>query len=485
MSKFNSKPTIKTTNKEGHVAYSMTDKSKLVTQVLTSFLNEQKFYSRDDSDMIATIQRVIKQDADFVSRLAVFARREFNMRSVAHVLTAYLAHEPEGKPYTRKTVKGICLRGDDATEVMAFYLSTFGKPIPNSLRKGIEDVFGGFDEYTLAKYKGEGNAVKMRDLLCLCRPAPKDDAQSAMWKRLLEGKLETPMTWETQLSANGNNRETWEKLIDSGKVNYMALMRNLRNIINANPRNIEKVWETIENPVAVKRSRQLPFRFLSAYKQVMGIAGSRGLDALEAAVDASTANVPKLPGKTLIAVDTSGSMTRPVSAKSDMRCGEVGMMLGLIANKICDDSLFYTFDTSIKKYPLSRRAAILDTCVNKTSLGGGTNMDLPFDLMIRNKVKADRIIIISDNECNSGGSWYSRKTVQANADEYRRMVYDGLWVHAIDLMGYGTQQFHGPKTNIIAGWSEKVFNFILLAEQGEGTLEKTIAAYEWDKAKAA
>lgn len=485
MSKFNSKPTIKTANNEGHVAYSMTDKSKLVTQVLTSFLNEQKFYSRDDSDMIATIQRVIKQDADFVSRLAVFARREFNMRSVAHVLTAYLAHEPEGKPYTRKTVKGICLRGDDATEVMAFYLSTFGKPIPNSLRKGIEDVFGGFDEYTLAKYKGEGNAVKMRDLLCLCRPAPKDDAQSAMWKRLLEGKLETPMTWETQLSANGNNRETWEKLIDSGKVGYMALLRNARNIINANPRNIEKVWQTIENPNAVKRSKQLPFRFLSAYKQIQGIAGSRGLDALEAAVEAATANVPKLPGKTLIAVDTSGSMTGLVSAKSDMRCGEVGMMLGLIANKICDDSLFYTFDTSIKKYPLSRRTAILDTCVNKTSLGGGTNMDLPFDLMIRNKIKADRVIIISDNECNRGGSWYIHKTVQANADEYRRMVYDGLWVHAIDLTGYGTQQFHGPKTNIIAGWSEKVFNFILLAEQGEGTLEKTIAAYEWDKAKAA
>ena len=47
-------------------------------------------------------------------------------------------------------------------------------------------------------------------------------------------------------------------------------------------------------------------------------------------------------------------------------------------------------------------------------------------------------------------------------------------------MGYGTQQFAGPKTNIIAGWSEKIFDFILLAEQGEGTLEKTIENYTWD-----
>ena len=69
--------------------------------------------------------------------------------------------------------------------------------------------------------------------------------------------------------------------------------------------------------------------------------------------------------------------------------------------------------------------------------------------------------------------------MQALADEYRRQTGNDLWVHAIDLQGYGTQQFHGPKTNIIAGWSEKVFDFIQLAEQGEGTLEQTITDYQW------
>lgn len=479
MSKFNDTNTIKTTNKDGHVAYSMTDKAKLVTQVLSSFINEEKFYGDNTKEMIDTIQRVIKQDADFVSRLAVYARRVFNMRSVAHVLTAHLAHEPEGKPYVKKTVKGITVRGDDATELMAFYLSTFGKPIPNSLRKGIEAVFAGFDEYTLAKYKGEGKSVKMRDLLCLCRPAPKDDAQSAMWKRLLEGKLETPMTWETQLSANGNNKETWERLIDSGKIGYMAYLRNAKNIINAKPDNIEKFWQTIENPEAVKRSRQLPFRFLSAYKQVGSIAGSRGLDALESAVEAATANLPHLPGTTVIAVDTSGSMGSNVSAKSDIECVEIGVLLGLIANRICDNSIFYTFDTRIGQVQLRRKADILSNVSRIAAAGGGTNMGLPFEVMIQQNVKADRIIVISDNECNSGYTWCNHRTVQSLADEYRRKTGVDLWVHAIDLQGYGTQQFHGPKTNIIAGWSEKVFEFIRLAEQGVGTLEKTIAAYEW------
>lgn len=485
MSKFNTTNTIKTTNKEGHTAYSMSDKSKLVTQVLTSFFNEQKFYSSDDSDMIETIKRVIKKDADFVSRLAVFARREFNMRSVAHVLTAYLAHESEGKPYTRSTINGITVRGDDVTELMSFYLSTFGKPIPNAMRKGINDAFSRFDEYTLAKYKGDGKGVKMRDLAILCHPAPKDEAQSALWKRLLEGTLATPVTWETQLSANGNNRETWEKLIDSGKVGYMALLRNLRNIINAKPRNIEKVWETIENPEAVKRSRQLPFRFLSAYRQVGNIAGSRGIDALESAVEASVANMPRLKGTTVIAVDVSGSMSSTVSAKSDIKCVDIGLMLGLIANRMCDNSIFYTFDDTIKRYPLSRRTNILETVARHNAWGGGTNMGLPFDEMIRNKVQADRIIVISDNMCNMGRTWFNHKTVQTLADEYRRITGNDIWVHAVDLQGYGTQQFHGDKTNIVAGWSEKLFDFIRIAEAGESSLEKAIASYQWEQRKAA
>ena len=142
MSKFNSAVTTKTTNHDGHVAYSMTDKAKLVTQVLTSFINEKKFYGDNTADTIKTIQRVIKQDPEFVSKLAVFARREFNMRTVSHVLTAYLAHEVEGKPFAKNTINGVCLRGDDATELMSFYLTTFGKPIPNSLRKGIENEIG-------------------------------------------------------------------------------------------------------------------------------------------------------------------------------------------------------------------------------------------------------------------------------------------------------------------------------------------------------
>ena len=479
MAKFNQAQTMRTTNRNGHAAYSMKDKSKLITQVLTSFFNEDKFYGDNSADMQETIKRVIAADAQFVAKLAVFARKEFNMRSVSHVLTAYLAHEPSGKAYAKRVIKAICLRGDDATEIMAAYLSMFGKPVPNCLRRGLREVLQGFDEYTLAKYKGAGKKVKMRDLICMCRPQPKTSRQSEAFKKLLENRLESPETWEVVLSANGNSTEVWEKLIDSGKVGYMALLRNLRNILIANPRNLGKVLDKLADPEAVKKSKQLPFRFLSAYKAVEDIATGKVFNALEKACAQSIQNMEKLPGLTVIAVDVSGSMSAAISQKSSIECCRIGALLGLMANKICEDSVFYTFNNMATKVSVSNDAPLLYTASRLTCYGG-TDMDAPFERMMQDGVKADRVIIISDNECNALIVFSSRfRPVQAIADEYRSRSGCDCWIHAIDLQGYGTQQFAGHKTNIISGWSEKALDFIRLAEQGEGGIEKTIEQYEF------
>ncbi len=485
MAKLNENANMRTLKQEGHAAYAMDGRTKLVTQVLTSFFHEDKFYGDNSADMAETIEQTVRTDPAFVANLAVYARRVFHMRSVSHVLLGYLAHAPEGKPYARGAVRGAVLRGDDATEILAFYLNTFGKPLPNSLRKGLADAFGTFDEYTLAKYRARGKAVKMRDVLCLCRPTPRDAAQSDLWKRLLEDRLNAPLTWETQLSARGNTKEVWEALIDSGRMGYMATLRNLRNIIDARPDNLQKVYDLIADPQAVRRSRQLPFRFLAAYKAAQDIAGSRCLSALESAAEAAVANVPRLPGRTVIAVDGSGSMSNNISRRSSVTCAEVGMMLGMMAERICDDSVFYVFDNKIQKCPVSGRTGILYAALHQAQACGGTDMGLPFRKMMEDGVLADRVIVISDNMCNCGYTYGSRKTVQSLADRYRAQTGIDLWVHAIDLMGYGTQQFAGPKTNIIAGWSERALDFILLAEQGAGSLEKTIADYRWEADGAA
>ena len=152
------------------------------------------------------------------------------------------------------------------------------------------------------------------------------------------------------------------------------------------------------------------------------------------------------------------------------------MLLGLLANRICENSYFYTFNNRLVKQAVSSKCNILET-VRVAGCNGGTNMSLPFQKMIDDKINADRIIVLSDN-MNNSGLWGNSPT-QHYADEYRRISGNDIWVHGVDLQGYGTQQFHGQKTNIIAGWSEKVLDFILLAEQGEDSLIQRISNYHW------
>ena len=421
MAKFNTQATTKATNKEGHAAYAMNKKERLVTQVLTTFFGEPKFYGKNDHAIIELARAMAKEEPEFIAKLAVFARQEFHMRSVSHVLTAILAHEPNGKKYIRQLVPAVTVRADDITEILSAYLHFYGKPIPNSLKKGINDAFARFDEYALAKYKGEQNKLKMRDIPRICHPKPISSQQSDLWKRLIAGELQTPYTWETELSAKGNTKEVWEELIDSGKVGYMALLRNLRNIINASPDNIAKVYDTLTDAQQIRRSRQFPFRFLSAYKELKSVAGatSKVFDTLEAAIDASVENIPRITGKTAIVVDVSGSMGSLVSHKSKMTCAEIALLLGVIAARVCDESIFLTFDTQLYRPAVSSRGSILSQVRSIPVQGGGTHMQLPFEYLVKEKIHVDRIIVLSDNQCN----WpYSGGTIQQNADTYRKSV---------------------------------------------------------------
>jgi len=96
-------------------------------------------------------------------------------------LVSELAKSTEGKEYVRRTLNEIIERPDDMTEVLAYYINTYGKPIPNSIKKGLADSFGKFDEYQLAKYNRK-NAVKLKDILCLVHPKAKDEIQNDFGK---------------------------------------------------------------------------------------------------------------------------------------------------------------------------------------------------------------------------------------------------------------------------------------------------------------
>ncbi|WBW98622.1 TROVE domain-containing protein [Oceanirhabdus sp. W0125-5] len=477
MSKFNSNKsgTLKM-NRSGHLAYSMDIKDRLIMAILTSFFNESKFYGDNSEEILEDIRKMIKKDAKFVANLAIYARKEMYLRSISHVLIGELAQSEEGKQYVRRAITEVVQRVDDMTEIVSYTLSNYGKPIPNSMKKGIADAFITFDEYSLAKYNRKKD-VRLKDLLCLTHPKAKTEEQNHMFKRVLEDKLKTLVTWEVELSTKGNNKETWEELIAEKRLGYMAALRNLRNIIKAQPNNLEDIYNFLSDENRVRKSKQLPFRYYSAYNVLRneGLGTSKVYDTLEKAIEYSTKNIETLKGKTMISADVSGSMSCCMSGKSDISCAEIAVLMMAIANHICEETITTTFDTHLYSNPISTRNGIIANANSIPINGGGTNITLPIRYLLDNNIFVDRIIILSDNEINSGYN-----TCQYYVEQYKKKVNPDVWIHAIDLQGYGTQQFHGEKVNIIAGWNEKVLEFIHKAEKGTESLKEKIEKYHFE-----
>lgn len=480
MSKFNSRSVgqAKTTNKAGGSAYQLpSEKIKLVTQVLTSFFNEKKYYGDNSKEIVQTIRNVLKVDAKFIASLALYAREVFYLRSISHVLTAELAHSVEGKQYARRVIARVAQRPDDMTEILSYYMHNFGKPIPNSMKKGLADAFKKFDEYQLAKYNRKQD-VTLKDIVMISHPRPNTAEQATLIKKLLDDKLEVPVTWETQLSAKGNTKEVWEELIASKKVGYMATLRNLRNIINSGATNVEQVYSYIENANAVAKSKQLPFRFFSAYREIqkIGRAGSRPLDTIEKALELSVQNLPKLEGTTFIVSDMSGSMGSGLSERGSVTYANVASLLMSIAHQFCDNAITSVFAESFEVVNVSKSRGILDNMQTFESkrVGYSTNLYKSIKWLIENKIKVDRIVVLSDMQAYS----YDSRNTQSYLDEYRRKINPDVWMHSVDLAGYGTSQFaNNGKVNLLGGWSDKVLEFIKLAEQGTDTLVGRIENY--------
>ena len=183
MAKFNLPNTNKIFNRSGYPAYQMQLKEQLVTAALTSMFGEPKYYGSTDNDIVVLAQECAGTDPAFLCRLACYARKVGNMRSVSHVLTAViarLAHE-----YTRRAVRGVVLRPDDITEIMACYAALYGKPFPNAMKREIAEGIQQFDEYQLAKYNGGSRGLKLRDVLRITHPKPGTPLMDGIFRRIL------------------------------------------------------------------------------------------------------------------------------------------------------------------------------------------------------------------------------------------------------------------------------------------------------------
>ena len=282
-----------TTNHEGALAWRMTPEWELYTTVVTTMGVEDKFYEGGEERVRRIADLVRKVEPEFVAQLAVYTREEMHLRSVPLLLLVELANCHQGDSLVSKAVGRTIQRADEITELLMCYLWRTGKSdlsgLSCQLRKGLAEAFNKFDEYQFAKYNRKNRKVTLRDALALVHPKPKDDRQADIFRKIKSDTLETPVTWETELSAVGQRhfdseeekeeakREVWRKLVQSHRLGYMATLRNLRNMLKLgmDEETIQMACDYISNPEAVRKSKQLPFRFLSAFLELMDTSDLR------------------------------------------------------------------------------------------------------------------------------------------------------------------------------------------------------------------
>ncbi|MDO7875789.1 TROVE domain-containing protein [Hymenobacter sp. ASUV-10] len=497
---FFSRNNAQTVNHAGAEAYVLTPQLELYAAVATASLNDQ-YYEKADTRLLRLRELIAKNNPQFVAQLAVYAREQLHLRSVPLVLAVELARIHNGDSLVARLMGRVVQRADEITEILAYYAQanarsgrkTLGR-LSKQVQRGLAEAFNRFDGYQLAKYDRDG-AVRLRDALFLVHPTAKDAAQQALFDQLVRGELPTPYTWETELSAQGQvayatpqERETafrqkWEELIGSGKLGYMALLRNLRNILEAkvSAEAMTLVCATLASQPAVARSKQLPFRFLAAYREVKTVQSGHVaavLTALEDAIAHSAANLRGFGADTrvVVACDVSGSMQQPISAHSKVLLYDVGLVLGMLLQSRCQQVITGMFGDRWKQVALPRGPVLrnVDEFYRREGeVGYSTNGYLVIrDLRQRREV-VDKVMIFTDaqlwNSTGDGG------TIAREWAEYRRTVASQARLYLFDLAGHGATPLEVRPENgvaLIAGWSDKVFDVLNAVENGGSALSE-------------
>lgn len=474
MARFNTKTTSKVENLAGGLAYGQSPELELVSILLTSFANDQ-FYRSSNDTFNRLVSLIIDCDKEFVAKAAVYARKQFGMRSISHVVASELAPHLQGKEWAKSFYTAIIHRPDDMGEILSYHTANNGK-ITNAMKKGFALAFNKFSKYQLAKYRGEGKGFKLVDVVNMVHPVPVEKNAEAI-SALVKGELKSFDTWESELTKAGQNassedekvefkKDVWVSLVKEKKIGYFALLRNLRNIIEQAPEVLPDALGMLTDESLIRKSLVLPFRFTTAYQEITKVNNGQlvrsVLMALNTALDISVSNVPKFDGDTLVVLDVSGSMSGKPS--------QIGALFSAVLVK-SNNADFMTFDNQAKYQNLNPMDSTITIANSILFRGGGTDFHCIFTTA--NK-KYDRIIILSDMQ-----GWIGYDTPTREYHEYKKKTGANPFIYSFDLNSYGSMQFPEQNVFALAGFSEKVFDIMKLLEQDKKALINEIKKVQW------
>lgn len=417
---------------EGAPARNISSELQLRRSTLACLLWEDQFYE-DGVEIGGRIQSLVpKVKAETVAALAIEARSKMKLRHVPLLLVREMARLKTHRELVSRTLAVVIQRADELAEFVAIYWKDGKAPLSAQAKKGLAEAFRKFDEYQLAKYDRSG-PIRLRDVLFLCHAKPRDAEQAALWKRLIEGELQTPDTWEVALSSGADKREAWERLLRERKLGALALLRNLRNMKQAGV-DESLVVDGIES---LNTGRVLPFRFLAAARYA-----PQWEESLERVMLASLKGQEKLPGRTVLLVDVSGSMMAALSRRSEMLRTDAAYGLAILLREICEKATTFTFSDDLVEVPPRRGFALRDA-LDASQAHSATYLGRALEKI---REKYDRIIVITDEQAHDRVPGPRGRGYVINVASNKNGVGYGPWTH-------------------IDGWSEAVVEYIRALEQ--------------------
>lgn len=499
-------------NHGGQVGYARTPKSELFLSAVSDFVENSFYESAEDRQarVRSLVSTIVKEDPKWIASFVLWLRTEANMRSISLViaLEAAASMVALGIPGGRAIVASVLTRADEPGEALAYWTSQKGRKIPSAVKRGIADAaVKTYSQYSLSKYDSDAKGFTFADVIQLTHPKPENDVQADLFRYAMEKRFDsaTPapeslgmiearkrylamdkdelrgllksdggsaalkhagLTWEAVAGTVGLDAQIWASLIPT--MGYMALLRNLRNFEKEGVANsvLDGVAARLADEDEVAKSKQLPFRFLSAYKATED--SLRFGFPLEQALTHSTKNVPALKGNTLILVDRSYSMFGAVTKSTKLNLADSAAIFGTALAIRAENATLVQYGSSDAEVSFKKGSSVLKTLAQFRNLGG---TDTFKTLSKFYHTGYDRVVIITDEQFTMGDTspgFYGRQ----NAD----IIAQNTPLYVWNLGGYATGQQDNSKPNryTFGGLSDQSFKLIPLIEAGKD------ASWPWE-----
>jgi len=401
---------------EGAVARVLSPEQQLRRSIMACMLWEDTLYEEGQSVAERIAAAVEKVPFDKAAAIAIEACERMKLRHAPLFLARALASRKAGRKMG-DLLERIIQRPDELAEFLALYWKDGRRPLAKQVKVGLGRAFRKFSEYELAEYDREA-PVRLRDVLFLSHAKPKDEVQAELWKRLVDGKLATPDTWEVAPSAGADKKEAFERLMSENKLGALAFLRNLRDIHEAG---ISK--KTVaEYGSGLRVERVLPFRFITAARAV-----PQWEDVLEPLMMKCLAGQEKLPGRTVLLLDVSRWMDSRLSPRAETTRVDAGLGLGVLLRELCDDIDFFTFSNEVIQV-VPRHGFALRDAMNESQPHADAYLKNALT-KLHQATSYDRIVVITVERAHDGMVPPKGRGYFVNVGTYRNGIGYGAWVH--------------------------------------------------------